>query len=323
MENQPTDNNNDNVTAAGRLNLNAPRYDQSTFEGRLKYFAATTNPKNVLASTADLEKAKEIVNAYKNGTEDKSLSEEDIWHAKELYDSAFHPETGELMFLPGRMSFQVPGNMVITGCMITFYKTTPAVMFWQFANQSFNALVNYTNRNASANSTPTQLGMAYAAATTASVGSALALNKIVAKFPILSAGMVGRLVPFAAVAAANWVNIPLMRQQEIKDGIAIETQDGKQVGLSSNAAKSAILQVVPSRILMAMPGFVLPGLVMNRLEKTAMLIKNPWLKAPLTVSLCTVAFSKTVVCVYPYLSHYVFVLLLLLAHFRWHWSACH
>lgn len=273
-----------------RLNLDEPRYDQSVFEGRAKHFFRTTNPLNVLASDAELERAKEIVISYKNGTEDKTLSEDEIWKAKELYDSAFHPETGELMYMPGRMSFQVPGNMFITGCMITFYKTTPAVMFWQFANQSFNAFVNYTNRNASASSTTEQLGMAYAAATTASVGCAVGLNKLVAKSPALSAGMVGRMVPFVAVAAANWVNIPLMRQQEIKDGITIQTQEGEFAGLSGNAAKKAIVQVVPSRILMALPGFVFPGLVMNRLEKTATIVKNPWLKAPLMVS-CVSIFS--------------------------------
>jgi hypothetical protein len=53
------------------------------------------------------------------------------------------------VFILGRMSFQVPGNMLITGCMMTFYKSTPAVIFWQVANQSFNSLVNYSNRNAS------------------------------------------------------------------------------------------------------------------------------------------------------------------------------
>lgn len=31
----------------------------------------------------------------------------------------------------GDGAVQVPGNMVITGCMMQFYKSIPAVIFWQ------------------------------------------------------------------------------------------------------------------------------------------------------------------------------------------------
>lgn len=277
--------------ASKRLNLDEPRYDQSTFEGRAKHFFITTNPLNVAASDAELDKAKNIVEAYRKGVDFPDLSEDDIWHYKELYDSAFHCQTGEKLLIFGRMSFQVPGNMVITGCMMTFFRTTPAVIFWQTANQTFNAIVNYTNRNASVGVTNEQLGTAYLGATGASVSTALLFNKLVASSPSLAAGLVGRLVPLVAVAAANCVNIPLMRQEEIKNGITVQSEDGTELGASSNAAVAAISQVIPSRVGMAIPGMFIPPVIMSRLERTTTFIKNPWLKAPATVLLTGLMLS--------------------------------
>jgi tricarboxylate carrier len=283
---------------AKRLDLDSPRYDQSTYEGRVKHFFSTTNPLNVLASDAQLEQAKKIVLDYKAGKEDGKLSEDQIWEAKELYDSAYHPQTGEKLFLPGRMSFQVPGNMSITGCMLTFYKSPAAVIFWQTANQGFNAVVNYTNRNASAEVTDQQLATAAAGATTAGVGTALLFNKIIQSSPVLSGGLIGRFVPIMAVAAANCVNIPMMRSQEIQNGIGISLPDGTEVGLSGKAAVSAVSQVIPSRVAMAIPAMVLGPIIMSFAEKSKLFLRNPWLAAPTSVLLtgAFLTFSTPMCC---------------------------
>lgn len=47
------------------VDIEKPRYDQNTFEGRAKHFFITTNPLNVLASDAELDKAKTIVETYR------------------------------------------------------------------------------------------------------------------------------------------------------------------------------------------------------------------------------------------------------------------
>ncbi len=45
--------------------------------------------------------------------------------------------------------------------------------------------------------------------------------------------LIGRFVPFLAVAAANSINLPLMRQRELKTGVPIYDEDKNYLGMST------------------------------------------------------------------------------------------
>lgn len=266
-----------------RINLEEPRYDQGTFTGRARHFFITTNPFNILATSQQLEDAKGVVERYRNGETLSALnvSPDQLWQAKHLYDSAYHPDTKEKMFWAGRMSAQVPMNMVITGCMMTFHKTPQGIIFWQWFNQSFNAVVNYTNRSGDEPISKKQLGLSYVGASAGAIGTAMSINSLVKRFPPI----VARFVPFIAVAAANCINIPMMRSRELLEGIPVYDADGNRIGESRKAAEKAIALVLVSRICMAAPGMLTPPFIMHALESKAFMKRMPWLNAPVQIGL--------------------------------------
>lgn len=73
--------------------------------------------RTLLAGTKGLEHAKQLVTKYKTG-EIKHINE-DIWRAKKIVDSTLHPDTGEPILLPFRMSCFVISNLIVTAGMLT------------------------------------------------------------------------------------------------------------------------------------------------------------------------------------------------------------
>ena len=93
----------------------------TTYYGRSRHFFRQQNPLNVFVSDTTLENAKvRYMEALKK---DVLENPDEFWQAKYLYDSAYHPTSGEKVILPGRMSFQAPGNSLLALGMLTFYKT--------------------------------------------------------------------------------------------------------------------------------------------------------------------------------------------------------
>ncbi|KAM8704839.1 hypothetical protein ACLKA7_009318 [Drosophila subpalustris] len=271
------------MSSLPKVDIDKPKFDQSTYWGRAKHFFLLTNPLNLFATSSDLERAREIVEKYRSG---KSVPEcktiEDVWKAKYLYDSAFHPETGEKQVIVGRMSAQMPMNTIITAGMMTFYKSTSAVVFWQWFNQTFNAIVNYTNRSGKTPISKSQLLTSYCLATSGALGTALTLNNMVKKMNPL----IGRLVPFVAISAANCINLPCMRMQELRNGIVLLDEKNNEVGSSKKAAFVGISSVVISRICMAIPGMTLTPLLINHLDNIGFLKKYPYMNAPIQTVFC-------------------------------------
>lgn len=261
-----------------KIDIDQPRYGTSTYWNRFKHFFLLTNPLNLLASSARLDRAQRIVLNYRAGKPvPECESVEDLWKAKYLYDSAFHPETGEKSILIGRMAAQMPMNMLITGCMLSFYKSTPAVIFWQWFNQTFNAVVNYTNRSGANPISNEQLATSYVLATTGALGTALSLNKMVKNLNPL----IGRLVPLVAVAAANCINIPMMRLSELRNGVMLLDDQNNELAMSRKAAAAGISAVCFSRVAMACPGMIATPVLMEHLDKSGFLKRYPKSNAPI------------------------------------------
>ncbi|KDR07724.1 sideroflexin-2 [Zootermopsis nevadensis] len=283
------------MEALHRFDIDKPLWDQSTFSGRLKHFFWVTDPRTCIVSEETLDDAKQLVEQYRIGKEPPGTTEEQVIYAKKLYESAFHPDTGDKQNVFGRMSFQVPGGMAITGAMLQFYRTAPAVVFWQWVNQSFNALVNYTNRNAKSPTTTTQLGVAYVSATASAMITALGCKAFWQK---QASPLLQRYVPFAAVAAANCVNIPLMRQNELLHGIDVYDENENIVAKSRVAAVKGISQVVFSRIVMCAPGMTILPVIMEKLERYPWVQRIQPLHAPFQVMAvgCFLIFMVPVAC---------------------------
>ncbi|KAL2884442.1 Sideroflexin FSF1 [Colletotrichum sp. CLE4] len=293
----------------GSRELPASQYDLSTYMGRVRHNLGLTDPSTLLVGSTGLEQAKSLLTDYKQGKIPTMTPE--LWQAKKVVDSTLHPDTAEPVFLPFRMSAFVLTNLVVTAGMLQPGLGTAGTIAWQVVNQSLNVAINSANANKSSPLSWRQLGESYAMAVTVSCGVAVGLNKLVPRLKNLTPATrttLTRLVPFAAVASAGFLNVLLMRGEEMRKGIDVfpvvaekkaettetkadvegTSQQPQSLGRSKKAAQIAVGETACSRVFNSTPIMVIPPLVLVRLQAQQWLKQRPRLTVPVNLGLILV-----------------------------------
>jgi tricarboxylate carrier len=250
----------------------------TSFWNRLEHIWHLIKPTNLFITDSQLAVSKGIVDNPPNG-----ITREELNHHRSIVGSVLHPDTGEKIFLPFRMSCFVPTNLVVTAGLLIPNPSLSTLLFWQISNQSINVGFNIANANKSHPISIIDTLKAYGLAVLLSCSVANGMNHL-GKRPGISS-WVTRLAPFAAVSAANIANVYATRWHEMKHGIAVTDESGSiKYGMSTVAAKNAIAQTTVSRIATAFPVLVLAPLIMNRLERTSIFKSFPKLWIPTQLS---------------------------------------
>ena len=273
------------------FSLTTERYDQSTYYGRLMKMLNVCDPSILLLPEAGIREAVSKIDTFANTGKLDGISDAEMWHYRKIKDSAVNLDSGQIIPLPFRMSGYVPFNgPVCVGLIMA--RRTPWILFWQWMNQSQNALVNYYNRNGTNTGSDKVLVASYFGAVTSAISIAYGLSRAVKTFA--SPEKANTLLKFIALPTsivASSVNCVIMRWSETQTGIKVYTSDGEEVGNSRAAASKAIRETVVSRMLLQVPVFVFPPLMTMLPPISRFLKRNPRFSTPIMTGFLFLGFG--------------------------------
>lgn len=155
----------------------------------------------------------------------------DIRDAQNLISVSVNSDTGEFIPWFMRMSAFIPVQLPISFGMLMTTPTPFNTILWQWVNQTYNAVMNYGNRNASSKYTNGDIAKSYFSACTIAVILSLGIRRAVASRVAGQTGatmvMYNTVSTYIACAAAGFSNCYLMRRTELMNGINVlhpETQ---------------------------------------------------------------------------------------------------
>ena len=293
----------ENATASmvPKFDPKSERFDQSTFVGRLSKMLLACDPSLLVYSGAEVQRCKALVEDYENqlknlpeGVTEIEMSRK-LWEAQRVAGAALHPDTGDTIPHPFRMSGYVPFNGPICVAMVAS-QSTSALLFWSWVNQSQNALVNYYNRNAASEMTNETLMKSYAAAVGSALTVAFGLATFIQKrYSPAQAKNLLKWVAFPSAVVASSLNCYIVRSPEIDTGVPLVNSDGDDVlpnETSKIAAERGVNSTTLSRAMLQAPVYFLPPLLMGAVPPLRnAIMRNPVMRVPMTTYLLLVCFG--------------------------------
>lgn len=242
------------MNSVPEFDIDASLFDQSSYSGRFKHFLSIIDPRLLAIRDNELNAAQTLLDSFKKNPKlvRESHSNEELWMAKRVIDSAVNSATGEIIHPIARMCAFIPSSVPITLGMLTM-TSTPAILGLQWINQSYNAIFNYSHRSEPSRD-KTQILKAYALATVTSCGLALGLNKLARNI------RPPWLISTFAVMTAGSANVAFTRANELQNGVSVFNENGESIGMSKIAGKYAVGYTILSRsVLLPIPLMVVPG----------------------------------------------------------------
>lgn len=267
------------------FSLDKPRYDLSTYTGRLQHFITMTNPAALLTSDSDLRNAEASIQRFRETGKMTTLKNDgttataaEMYHYQSLVASGIHPATGDIIPKLCRVSAIAPMNIpLVYAMLVTPASNVVGTLACHWANQTYNAACNYFNRSG-VGQPMEAMGKAYGLAVGSACAIAYGMGRVVKASPALQRYAVW--IPVLSTAAASSSNLAFTRADELTGGAEVVDEDGVVRGKSIVAGQQGVFQTALSRCAMVpFAVILLPDMLSKALEKMKMMPRSKGLAA--------------------------------------------
>ncbi len=217
---------------------------------------------------SDLESYIKILKDFEINPNAYNLSDQKInnklWQAKYAVKSAVNSETGKILPVPVRMCSFVPFNIPISFGMLCLPATFKNIIIFNFINQTYNAIMNYSNGSGTEDSIR-YTAVSYTLAVVSSISTGLFLRRYFDRKKSINVIREG-LVRIFPSCVAGFLNLFFMRSDYITKGINIKDEKGNVLGLSKICGSKAVIEGAFSRFFLPIPLFI-SHLFLGRVSK--------------------------------------------------------